>query len=797
MNNSLLIKPIAKLLAEAIDAARREDYSIALLRLNEVEQARIQTGQPPSTAEVRLIDMLRTRCGSSQQQTTGTTNPRRLSDPEPDDLPGVSVVTCCMNRTENLLNALPTWLAQSKVAEVVIVDWSSKVPVRDSLNDAGIDDKRIRIIRANDEPRWVLSYAFNLGFRFARHEFILKVDADITLRPDFFERNSLTPSTYIAGNWEAAEKGQEHINGFFYVRRADLLRVKGFNEYITTYGWDDDDIYARLIQSGLRRKCVDTKSIYHIPHDNAQRLGSNAQDKANGLDQLAADTLFNIRCNRYIAMVMPHWNKGCVFTPFDVIANSQGYVEVLRASREMPHILSADIKADSEYYAALELVSWRVGPTVYNLNRAAFYALLQRKHLEEISQFDVDVAQIGGSALGNLRRHSLFLQVSDSLSTEEVKLIAQRVNNELRGTEASCFVYGGPAGSADSIVTAIGQVPAIELKRMTRFHTLGEIHPNDIKKLASLVTKKSGARIKLVRAAIRALLGVADSPYIAVPRQKLYIDVQHGLGNRLRAMASAAAIAQATDRELVVVWQPDDHCECRLSDLFAYDGAVIDQSFIKDAVDCKTYNYMTIEGGEKNAPIQIEGSRDIYARSAFVLNSPHSDWANENRFLQTLLPVEAVQSLVASVRHPNDVSAHVRMEAGPGLDHNSHDSPENWQPEDQALIHEWRTKSHFSHFMARLDTLVAVGRAQTIFLAADLPETYREFADRYGDRLAWLPRRVYDRSKEQLHYALADAILLGRAPLMLGSNWSSFSELAIRLAPGAVKVEMSGKDFSK
>jgi hypothetical protein len=42
---------------------------------------------------------------------------------------------------------------------------------------------------------------------------------------------------------------------------------------------------------------------------------------------------------------------------------------------------------------------------------------------------------------------------------------------------------------------------------------------------------------------------------------------------------------------------------------------------------------------------------------------------------------------------------------------------------------------------------------------------------------------------------MADAILLSRAPLMLGSTWSSFSELAMRLAPGGIAVEMSGKDF--
>jgi hypothetical protein len=179
-----------------------------------------------------------------------------------------------------------------------------------------------------------------------------------------------------------------------------------------------------------------------------------------------------------------------------------------------------------------------------------------------------------------------------------------------------------------------------------------------------------------------------------------------------------------------------------------------------------------------------------------VLASDLTDWKTENRFIQSLTPVEAVRDLVASVRLPNDVSAHVRMQAGKGLDENTYDSPEgNWSHEDHEQIQFWRAKSHFSHFIRRLEELIAEGEAETIFVAADLPETYNAFAHHFEDRVCWLPRSVNDRSAEQLRYGLADAILLGRSRRLLGSHWSSFSELAMRLAPQALTVEMSGKDF--
>lgn len=206
---------------------------------------------------------------------------------------------------------------------------------------------------------------------------------------------------------------------------------------------------------------------------------------------------------------------------------------------------------------------------------------------------------------------------------------------------------------------------------------------------------------------------------------------------------------------------------------------------------------MEVEAGaEKDALIDVDSTASLYARAAYVLNSPLSNWDSENAFLQSLRPMEAVRDMVASVHHPNDVSAHVRMAGGKDYEHLAYEQSEgNWTDEGHQAIAHWREKSHFNHFFKRLDTLTAEGRAERIFVAADLPETYAEFKAIYGDRVAMLEREVYDRSAAQLRYALADALLLGSSPLLLGSSWSSFSELAIRLSPQKMTSEMSGKDF--
>ncbi len=293
------------------------------------------------------------------------------------------------------------------------------------------------------------------------------------------------------------------------------------------------------------------------------------------------------------------------------------------------------------------------------------------------------------------------------------------------------------------------------------------------------------------------------APPHALQRRNLLVDVQHGLANRLRAMVSAAAIAQATDRRLVVLWVPDAHCEAPLEALWRYTGPVIGEAGARDLLRARAgrvHNYMEAEPGAVfEEPVLADPAdhshRDIYVRSAYSLVSPHGDPAREQAFLRALVPAAAVMDLAAGVPQPAQVALHVRMGTGPAFDHLPWESPRNWPAARHAELVQWREKSHVSRFVARLDALRAEGRADTIFAAADLPAVYAVLAERYGAALRVLERDLYDRSARQLQYALADMLLLGRADLLLASTWSSFSDMAQRLAPPGRPFEKSGVDF--
>lgn len=610
---------------------------------------------------------------------------------EPEGLPGVSLVTCAMNRTENLLKALPSWLDHDVIDEIVIVDWSSRVPLSQVLPEAGFDDPRIKIVRVDNEPRWILAYAFNIGFRASTRNRIIKTDADILISENFFLHNTLPNSdTFIAGNWRTADVGQTHVNGFFYTSRAALSKVNGFNEFIMSYGWDDDDLYARLEGIGMKRQDVDNTSIYHIPHSDSERTGETTDDAQSARDAIMGSPAFQIQRNRILCDMLPVWDGSKELLSLHVKEEKANLTTLVRAKKHTA-IVSNVFYEEASRKALLEHIAALFGMEAYRLNREAFEAMVQRP-------------------LSSLSRKAI-----------------------LEG-----------------------------LDKNAPLRTLG------------------------------------GAPAISSGRTKFYIDAQHGLGNRLRAIGSAAAVAEATDRELVIIWQPDHHCDCRLHDLFDYKGAVEEESFsdVAESMGYDLYNYMTAENGaQKNSIIIPQENRSIYVRSAFVLNSTHSYWESENRFIRSLSPVEKVRDLVASVRSDNDLAVHVRMAGGEKFEHLPYESANNWSAEDHLAIAKWREKSHFTNFFSRIDVLLQSGSVEQIFLAADLPQTYEEFLARYGERITFLSRDAYDRSSEQLCYALADAIHLSRPPRLLGSNWSSFSELAVRLATVDIKVEMSGVDF--
>ena len=204
-------------------------------------------------------------------------------------LAGTTIVCGCRDRACHLAESLPTWVSDPRVAELVIVDWSSRPEEQDKISElAGWASLlrlpgpllRVTLLRVVGEATWQPGPCYNLGLRHARCERVLKLDADVRLQRDesgrarFLDEHPLEgDGVFYAGDWLRARCDNErHLSGVVYARRHDLLAAGGWSERIVTYGYDDDDLYERLALLPVRRRSLNNDTLYHIPHSDTIRL---------------------------------------------------------------------------------------------------------------------------------------------------------------------------------------------------------------------------------------------------------------------------------------------------------------------------------------------------------------------------------------------------------------------------------------------------------------------------------------------------------------------------------------------
>lgn len=323
-----------------------------------------------------------------------------------------------------------------------------------------------------------------------------------------------------------------------------------------------------------------------------------------------------------------------------------------------------------------------------------------------------------------------------------------------------------------------------------------------------------------------ALLRESATKYVIV-------EVKNGLGNRLRALASAMSVAAVLDRPLLLIWVCDLHCNCSFRRLFDWPlpFALLEEEIplanLTRLEQLQMYNYMRPEPGAiKDAPILPDPSQHIYFKSGFVMNHPHGGWKYAQQQIQRLIPVEAVSSRLVSDK--SMVGLHIRnvfdaprdeatAKAATGAEAIAAAALE-YGPKGASQLLEWRRASHWTNFVPRIESLVrehgfqhpagsvepADGdRRLRFYLAADSEEAYEGLLTRFPGRILITRRecaseRCDFRDCPGTLYALIDMLNLARTRLILGSGWSSYSEVAAFIGGQAgrpVPILMAGRDF--
>jgi len=280
------------------------------------------------------------------------------------------------------------------------------------------------------------------------------------------------------------------------------------------------------------------------------------------------------------------------------------------------------------------------------------------------------------------------------------------------------------------------------------------------------------------------------------------VEPQYGAGNRLRAYASAAVLAREMGRALVVVWKPDMHAQYRLSELFTNvqgmlveDGSNVIQKLKSSKSGVTVYDYMTAL--EKGA-IVYNTNKHIYVRSAFVINGAT---AVNNSLLdaeiQQLHPVGLIEHLLnEKVRHfatKPVIGAHIRALSDLRKDVPGFKEPANITGTGLSKTLEYRRKCHVEYFIPHLQNALRNDPSAVIYVTSDSYESVIKLVHEFGENKVFYSAEVYNAeclsspdSNKQRHalctqLAMVDFIFLSRAKLLFTSEWSSASELIVRL----------------
>tara|TARA_Y100000004_G_scaffold110227_1_gene123694 strand:+ start:17618 stop:18427 length:810 start_codon:yes stop_codon:yes gene_type:complete len=187
----------------------------------------------------------------------------------------IGIATITKNRIKNLIPSLLTWLELDQVSVINIFDFRSDIPVYGALRRYSIlDDKRINVYRCEKEEDFHRTKFWNIAISETNADKILKLDSDYKIHPQFINYHPLTgKKLFYAGNWKTARvKNESFLHGLVYARKEDFLGVGGYNERLTGYGWEDDDIYQRMKDNGCEYLDISYDYAYHIPHSHLERI---------------------------------------------------------------------------------------------------------------------------------------------------------------------------------------------------------------------------------------------------------------------------------------------------------------------------------------------------------------------------------------------------------------------------------------------------------------------------------------------------------------------------------------------
>jgi len=259
------------------------------------------------------------------------------------------------------------------------------------------------------------------------------------------------------------------------------------------------------------------------------------------------------------------------------------------------------------------------------------------------------------------------------------------------------------------------------------------------------------------------------------------VEPSSGLANRLRVMASAIWLKKKINGDLVIVWSPDQTLNCPYEQIFENNDhfKVIRMSdYLRDMRTTKQATWVkAIKARIVNKFMGIDyciKERDnldiveIAEKNKVVYFQTCQRFSDDLSALKSFNPIEQIRKqidLVAGAFTASTIGVHVRR-----TDH------------DRSIRH-----SPLSLFIKKMRDEASANASANFFLATDDREVEKEMIDVFGSKIMTHNKEMSRRTVKGIQDAAVDLYCLSRTSKIIGSYWSSFSEMASKI--GQVKLE--------
>lgn len=181
-------------------------------------------------------------------------------------MPLVSMIVTCKGRLSYLKESLPSMLDQNYYGhfEIVVVDYMCPDGTEDWVKS--LDNPQVRCVKVwNNADMFNMSRARNVGACTSTNDIFAFVDSHNILARTYL-------NTVVRAYQSYDLVFPDERMGSTTIPRELFHKLRGYDESLEVYGWDDVDLYDRAKAQGYQVNILPKKLIHVLDHTEEEQL---------------------------------------------------------------------------------------------------------------------------------------------------------------------------------------------------------------------------------------------------------------------------------------------------------------------------------------------------------------------------------------------------------------------------------------------------------------------------------------------------------------------------------------------